>query len=459
MEVASSHPAVSGGSASIDLSGTPDAAPPPFPVNCAADGPAAAEPCDVTADPPPSEAQPKAACSGDGAQHQDGFDLYVETIKAYCEPRLTASAWSFLGLDKRLRIDMPPSQFLASMEDEFGADALLEINFLEQAGEEVRPASVFNGDPPLYVVIDKQKRSLHFEHDGDLFFLTGTALDFALERISPKSTLATQNLFVVGCEDDVEVIRALGLRAVTATGLDSLRRTEVARLFPDDPRTDVDWQYHLILLDFDVAKLKKTLSAAIAGVIERLADVADLYGIDPGRRFAVCRLTNDEFNELKLATTFEDSGRIRQLFEGWATNATRQKVDSWRIQSRRPAMTYSAASAALRRALEIQDGYLRRLEVGAALHPYRAAGQGNILAKLNEAVDGEADAFDQLELIAASGYAETFFENDPLLHAAEAVLAGKTPPSARELSEGLLNSRQRCMSELRRIHRGRRPKR
>ena len=61
--------------------------------------------------------------------------------------------------------------------------------------------------------------------------------------------------------------------------------------------------------------------------------------------------------------------------------------------------------------------------------------------------------------MAAAGYAETFLDSDPLVRAAEAVLAGQTPPSARELQEESFEQRQRCMVELRRIRRDRKAKR
>jgi hypothetical protein len=136
-----------------------------------------------------------------------------------------------------------------------------------------------------------------------------------------------------------------------------------------------------------------------------------------------------------------------------------KKVANWRILLRRPALTYSKASAALRRALEQKDLYLRRVEVKAALPAYRAICQRALLAKLNQAVDGAEDVLDQLELVAACDYAAMFFESDPLLQAAEAVLAGTTPPSTRELNDEQFEKRLRCLNELRRIHRNRRPKR
>jgi hypothetical protein len=70
-------------------------------------------------------------------------------------------------------------------------------------------------------------------------------------------------------------------------------------------------------------------------------------------------------------------------------------------------------------------------------------------------VDRASDPFDQVDGIAAAGYAEDFFDNDPLVRAAEAVLAGRPRPSDRELHEELFKERQRSLDQLRRIRRDR----
>ena len=78
-----------------------------------------------------------------------------------------------------------------------------------------------------------------------------------------------------------------------------------------------------------------------------------------------------------------------------------------------------------------------------------------VIEKFHKSIDCTTDPFDQVDLIAAAGYAETFLESDPLVRAGEAVLAGQTPPSAHELQDELFEQRQRCMVELRRIRRDR----
>ena len=131
--------------------------------------------------------------------------------------------------------------------------------------------------------------------------MTRTALDYALERIPPDSTQAPVTLFVVESQDAVEVMQRLGLRAVSSEGLEALGRDDVQRLFSGDQRSDFGWRYYLLLVDFDVARLENRPTAAIGEVIKRLADAADVYGIDPARRFGVCRPSAHEFQVLERA--------------------------------------------------------------------------------------------------------------------------------------------------------------
>jgi hypothetical protein len=254
------------------------------------------------------EAQPTDSVSEE-SQCQAKFDALVNDIRICCAPRFTATAWSFLDLDNRLRIDMPPDEFLGWLEDEYGTQTLINLGFVAKNGDEVRPATIFAGDPPLYITFNKEERSIGVSHEGgDLFCNNESALDCALKQLAPDTTRIAQSLFVVGSEDDVDVLRAIDLPAVIADGLEGLRHGDVERLFAEDLPSDSEWRYHLVLLDFDVAGLDNTPAAAIGVVAERLADVAEVYGQDPGRRFAIFRPSADQFKELKLTTSFENIG-------------------------------------------------------------------------------------------------------------------------------------------------------
>ena len=160
-----------------------------------------------------------------------------------------------------------------------------------------------------------------------------------------------------------------------------------------------------------------------------------------------------------VRSSFEDSAQICQLFEKWSAAAKSVRINSWRTHFDTEAASFSVARAALTRALEQSNDIARRAEVLVALPAYRAAGKGAVMQKFYEAIDRASDPFDQVDLMAAADYAETFLDSDPLVRAAEAVLAGQTPPSARELQDELFEQRQRCMVELRRIRRDRKAKR
>ena len=91
----------------------------------------------------------------------------------------------------------------------------------------------------------------------------------------------------------------------------------------------------------------------------------------------------------------------------------------------------------------------------AALAAYRLAGKRILIQKFSVAIDRAVEGFDQLNLIAALGYAEKFLDADPLVRAAEAVLAGRTPPSTPELQAESFELQRQCMRELRQIQQDR----
>jgi hypothetical protein len=213
----------------------------------------------------------------------------------------------------------------------------------------------------------------------------------------------------------------------------------------------------MLLMDFELASIKNRPAAAIGEVINRLADLAKMYSVDLGRRFSVCQPSEHEFQVLELAIRFEDSAKIRELFEKWSVAAKSAPIKSWRTQAGTEVVSFSATTAALTRALQLPAD-LRVAEVVVALPAYLAAGKEVVIGKFFQASDRASDPFDQIDLIAAADYARDFFERDPLVRAAEAVLAGDAPLSAAELQEDF-ERRQRCLLELRRIRRDRKAKR
>lgn len=205
-------------------------------------------------------------------------------------------------------------------------------------------------------------------------------------------------------------------------------------------------------MDFDLANLDKRPTSTIGEVITRLADAADVYSIDPARRFGVFRSNAREFHMLERATTFADKGRICDILQSWAASSRDVAVYNWRAQFDVTPLSYARASAALNRALQLQD-IARRFAVAEALPRYRAAGRAVVIGKLKRAVDAAKDPFAQLDLMVAARHAEALFDCDPLVLAGEAVLAGKNPSSLPELRLEHFDRSLRILTELRRIRR------
>jgi hypothetical protein len=410
-----------------------------------------APPADATTD---QSAETAAADVEHDASVKAKYQEFWAIIRSCGAPNVRSEKWAFLGDDDLLRIDMPPMEFVAALRQDFTVEALTWLGLI--VNDELQPASWLDGAAHLYAAIDDDKHTIVFSRGNEFLFpMTRTAIDYALERVPPDSAEVPVNLFVVESQDDVEVMQRLGLRTVSGVGLESLGRDDVATLFGGDQRSDFHWRYYLLLVDFDVARLKNRPTATFGEVIRRLADAADVYDIDPARRFGLCRPTADEFNWLKRAITFKDAAKIRQVFEKWSAAAHTISVSNWRTHFNSEIPSFTAASAALTHALRQSDDVARRAEVTDALPAYRAVGKETIMQKFYEAFDRAIDPFDQFDLMAAAGYAETFLDSDPLVLAGEAVLAGQTPPSARELQDEVFAQRQRCMVEVRRIRRDR----
>ncbi len=421
-----------------------------------ADAPMAA-PAEAASEPGTEAAA--ASAERDASERRAEFRRILgEKIRSWTEPTLSDGKWGFLKQNDLLRIDMPPNEFVEALAQDFPVESLTALGFYELVDGKLRLPSCLDGDPPLYVAIDDNTGNISISCGDNLLFpMTRTAVDRALERIQPDSTQTTETLFIVESQDAVEVMQRLELRAVTSAGLDALGHHDVEQLFSGDQRSDCNWRYYLTLVDLDVARLENRLTLTIGKVIERLAHAQSLYDIDPGRRFGVCRPSPDEFQVLERAASFGDSDRIRQLFEKWSEAAKSARISSWRSYCQVSLPSFAAARAALLHALRQTDEVRRRVEVSAAFPAYRAVTEA-LSKKFYATVDSARDPFEQVDFVAAAGYAEIFFASDPLVRAAKDVLAGRTPPSALELHLEMLALRQQCLAELRRICRDRKGK-
>ena len=455
MDVAANEPDASHDDSS--LAGAPDnVASPPSAVE--ADAPTAAAP-DVAAEPSIEPAAP--SVDAGAAQRSVLIQAFRDFILGCTAPILHLERWSFLGKqDGWLRIDMAPVEFLEVIKEQYPAELLVALGLCEYADDELLPAAGLEGDAPLFVEIKEDPWSFRFRTGSEFLFpMIKTARNYALARIPPDSPQTTDTLFVVASQEAAEILHSLGLVAVTFDGLNDLGCEDVERLFASNDRSDCRWRYYIVLLDFDMVRLDNRPVAAIGEVIQRLADAADVYDVDPAQRFAVCRPSAQDFHVLERSVAFKDAARIRRQLESMSAAAKSTNIQLWQTHFVNQVVSFSAARQALARALQRSDPVCRRAEVRDALSAYREAGRQAVMEKFNAAVDSMRDPFTQVDLIAALECAEQYLNDDPLVRAAESVLADETLPSDRDLYEEMLTKRQRSLNELRRIRREIRPKR
>lgn len=225
---------------------------PPAAVNAGA--PTAAPADAATEQSTEAEAEAAAAAAAverDASETRARFQEFFAIIRSCTAPNVRSEKWGFLGEDDLLRIDMPPIELVAALRQDLTVEALTWLGLNEGVDDELRLPSWLDGDAHLYAAIDEDKHTVAFSRGNEFLFpMTRTALDYALERIPPDSTQAPVTLFIVESQDAVEVMRRLGLRAVSSEGLEALGRHDVQRLFCGDERNDFGWRYHFVARGF-----------------------------------------------------------------------------------------------------------------------------------------------------------------------------------------------------------------
>ena len=95
--------------------------------------------------------------------HATLFKRLLDFIKSCTAPDVLSEKWDFLGEhDDWLRIDMPPSEFVAALEQDYTVEALIELGLYERVDDELRLPSWLDGDAPLYVAIDEDNSYDYF---------------------------------------------------------------------------------------------------------------------------------------------------------------------------------------------------------------------------------------------------------------------------------------------------------
>jgi len=374
-------------------------------------------------------------------------------IMAYTVSTVWSDKWAFLDEQTGWhRIEMPASEFVDVLADHYSPDSLRELGLLEHVGDELRLAGCPDGEGELRVKFDDEQCPIRFTTASEFLFpLSHSAIDYARQRIATDSGEQTTALYVVETEESADLIRQLRLPSVTSQGLEQLDRHQIQDLFSGNRRSDLDWRYFLVLVDFDIETLTNQPVPSVAGVVKRLNHAASVYQIDPARRFAVCRPSTSDFEMLELAVDFADRDRIRHLFDAWSNAAREISFVNWPNHAITKPSSIANARSALRRLLESPHASLLQNKLRAALTEYRCAGKDAIIEKLSAAADSTENPFEQVDMISAVRYAEIIFEHDLLVRRAEAVLAGRRIEHTEELDESTIRMVQKSINEVRRI--------
>ena len=305
---------------------------------------------------------------------------------------------------------MTPAEFEVEMLEYFPPEFLLARGLFERVGEDVQLVASLVRDATLLVEIDKSNDTIIFSSDDEKLVPYGhTAVQCGLQRRPEASAEPTQNLWVVGSDEEVEILKRLKLPAVLSDGLETIRKPEIEGLFAGTHRSDADWQYDLILVDFDVANLINQPATAIGGITKRLATAANVYAIDVSRRFTLLRPTANEFELLEQAVDFQDSERISQLLKTWGEVAKGARFDSGITHDRREVASFTAASQTLARVL--QSKTLVPSSVSEALETYRAVGRDPVIQKFHKQVEMTGDPFTKMNLLVQSAVGRHLFQD------------------------------------------------
>jgi hypothetical protein len=359
--------------------------------------------------------------------------------------------WDWLERSSSLRFEFPLAEVADRVRDEFGEEEAIRIRLCERVDGEVRAASWTEMEGPWFLEVDDQARAFRIHTEREyLFPVDESAFGCALQRRPPESSVSPGDLYVTASSGDAEVIRHLGLQAVTIEGLSDLTGQQWASMFGRG--VDIGWRHHLVLLDFDVALLRNERTAGVAELVARLAEVERVYAIDPRDRFSVLRPSDDEFELLITTIRFQDRDKCRQMFERWAASAKTEIETPWSAMLSEPDDTLSGALADLRAALSGRGEPFRARKIKSALHTLRDVAHRTLVQPLLEQADAAPNILSKFRSLELAEHAEKWLETHPLVCAARAEL-DEPDADPHELDERSTKARQQCLANFSRLRR------
>lgn len=358
---------------------------------------------------------------------------------------------------------------LEGLQQEFSSEQLQTARVLVRRGDnqlQLNPLLVGEGVQGLFLRHTKDDAPFDIvNQNGSLSTGIPPSLT-CIHDFYTKSFSGEKKWVFVACSDnDLAVLRMLGLPCTPAAGLAAMNGRHLRDLFEDpsvftDPPNQkstipiVSENCRLVLVEWNIAELKNEQPELATSVVNRLLKAEDAFGFDTSHRLTIWRPTVREFSRICSAAELQDKAIAQHLIWQSASCSMRSARQMMEDAASRDPMDYSAArnellgTIAQARKLGFQSpDVVKKLE---ALN--RSFGR-SVVDLMVRAALSTTDAVDRALLLAASELMQQWHLSSPVVRSTQDCASGRFPSPDEALSSDELKERLCVVDGLVKIHR------
>lgn len=354
--------------------------------------------------------------------------------------------WSFLRRVSSIRkLPFADPAFLEELRDEFSTKQLEAERVLVRRRENhliLNPVLTNKSSQGLFLRLAKGDAPFDIVNErGSLLTSKPPAFECVRDYATKHCSRDVKCVLVANSDDDLAVLRMLGLPCTPAAGLGTMDGKRLRSLFGfgfessestiSQTRSEpvVSGGYKLVMMAWSIATLDNDTPRGIDSIVERLVDAEDAIGIDTSRRVAIWQPTAENVNKIRTAAKLRDEALARRLvWQDIKHSACSARQFRERADSRNPVDYAIARQKLLSTIKRTQQLGYQSPAVAKNLEALHRSYDKDVVDALIEDAMATTDLVDRSLLLAASELMQQLHRLDPLVRSTQDAVRGRYTP-------------------------------
>lgn len=346
-------------------------------------------------------------------------------------------AWRFLErVSSARQLIRTGSSLLETLAQEFPQEQLESARILiRRPDNQLDLNPVLAGDSVKGLLLRQSEANVPFDFvncSGALTTNGPPAFDSPTDYLTEKWSRDDKNILVAFTDDDVVVLRMLGIPCTSSAGLTDLSGSQLRSLCGDPHiyRTAAPscrsfpavttGNYRLVLIGWCLADLNSDPSETMQTVVTRLNSAEDVFGLDTSTRIAIWQPSADDCRRIGLAAEFADRNQVRRLISQRVQSSTFSVRELPECTSSRSGTDYIVARRELLRTMSrAREFGFQSPDVSKRLEDFNRSFDSSIVDAIIKDAMSAADSIERSLLLAAAELMGSGHASSPLVQSTQ----------------------------------------